>query len=78
MVSEMWMRCPAVFCKKPFQINRFGAGFSSAAQRGRIVCPHCAMTILGDGNSTFLTHALSTEQEEQLSGNFWNQEKLRA
>lgn len=60
-------RCPSPICGRPFQLNQFGSKFSIAAERGKIICPHCGLVIEGDRNSLFLTHALSTEQEAEFN-----------
>jgi hypothetical protein len=36
---------------------------------GKIVCPHCGLTIDGEDDSVFLTHALSIEQEAEFNAN---------
>jgi hypothetical protein len=70
-MSRSTRRCPNQLCGRPFQVNRFSADLDALADRGRVTCPHCGLVAIGDGNSIFLTHALSDEEEHL----FHSQEK---
>ncbi|MDF3036767.1 MAG: hypothetical protein K0S28_2041 [Paucimonas sp.] len=62
----MWMRCPAVTCRRPFQVNQFKGYVPADYESGKITCPHCATVLTGDQNSTFLTHALLPSDESRF------------
>lgn len=58
--------CTTSACGRPFQINTFGPPVSTPCELGKITCPNCGATSMGDANSLYLSHALSAEQEEGL------------
>jgi hypothetical protein len=56
-------RCRASNCGRPYQVNEFRSSSLLNAYRGRITCPHCGTLELASGESIYLTHALSKEEE---------------
>jgi homoserine acetyltransferase len=62
-------RCTNNFCKRLFQLNQFSRNAELTIEAGRILCPHCGTTTMGDNNSIFLTHALSQQDEARLDAN---------
>jgi hypothetical protein len=48
-------------------MNQFSTAFSIPSERGKIICPHCGMVLLGDMDSLFITHALSVDQEAEFN-----------
>jgi hypothetical protein len=56
-------RCPSSLCGRPYQINEFGRSLSPLIDLGRLTCPHCGLLLSGETDSTFLTHALSEDEE---------------
>lgn len=60
-------RCPDPQCDRPFQVNQFSVTVATLMAPGKIICPHCGLTMEGESDSVFLTHALSLEQETQFN-----------
>lgn len=58
-------RCTSSGCERPFQVNGFSGSFAESAHLpvGKIICPHCGKVSAGDRYSTYVTHALSAEEE---------------
>ena len=64
----MWIeRCNHHPCRRPYQINEFGGELSGNLKPSAIVCPHCGHREVRWSESTFLVHALSAEQEQELN-----------
>lgn len=65
-----FFRCPNTLCTRLFQVNRFDAANFPSGESGRLYCPHCGLPIEVEDKAVFLTHALSSEEEERLNANY--------
>jgi hypothetical protein len=57
-------RCSNANCRRPFQINEFNSKVSQTAAPKDLICPHCGHKEAVFGNSVFLVHALSPDEEK--------------
>jgi hypothetical protein len=60
-------RCTNPSCERPFQVNEFDGARSGAGAPGHIICPHCGQMESVFGNSVFLVHALSPDEEKDFN-----------
>lgn len=64
----MWVeRCNNHRCRRPYQVNEFDGERKGQPQPADITCPHCGFSEVRWSESVFLTHALSSEQEQEIN-----------
>lgn len=62
--------CTNPTCARPYQVNQFTPRMSHSYELGKVTCPHCGTQVKGDGNSVFLTHALSAKEEADFHAEY--------
>lgn len=57
------IECPNKGCSRPFFAHQYDLVLETALERGKIICPHCGLSLSGSSEKLFLTHALTDREE---------------